>query len=197
MNVYIVDDDLNLLASIKATLSARFDVQAFHDGASFLLALDSLAPGVALLDLAMPGMDGVAVHTALIDREAPIAVVFLTGRGGISEAVDAMRRGAADFLSKPIRRADLLTAVQGAGERLERLLREQRNRRSLARLSERERQVLQGLAMGSLSKVIAHELGISLRTVEMHRARICEKLGVSTTAAVAMASEAGYFRRAA
>lgn len=175
-------------------MSGRYDVHAFDDGDAFLGALDDLAPGVALLDLAMPGIDGTALHTTLLERQAPLAVVFLTGCGGVPDAVAAMRRGAVDFLTKPIRRADLFAAVERGEQRLGRLLREQNCRLSLASLSLRERQVLKGLASGALSKVIAHELGISLRTVEMHRARICEKLGANTTAAVAMAGEAGFFQ---
>ena len=144
--------------------------------------------------MALPGMDGGALQKELLDRETPVVVVFLTGRGSVPDAVDAMRLGAVDFLCKPIRRVALLTALETATERLAGLMDRRRRTSPISRLSEREREVLQNLATGAPSKVIAHRLGISARTVEMHRAHICEKLGVPTAAAIALGCEAGLIR---
>jgi FixJ family two-component response regulator len=191
MYAYLVDDDPLVLASLAATLGGRFEVQTFPAAEDFLGALDHLAPGVILVDLAMPGMDGSTLHSELLARDAPMTVVFLTGAGGVTEAVDAMRRGAVDFLCKPIRRAELLASMERAVDRQTRLMATRRRRTDVARLTERERQVLQGLAAGAPSKIIAHHLGISSRTVEMHRARICDKLRAPTMGAIAIACEAG------
>lgn len=194
MFAYLIDDDSLVLASLRAALVGRYEVQTFQSAQSFLSDLSHLPPGVALLDLAMPEMTGGQLHEELLSRDAPIAVVFLTGTGGVPEAVEAMRRGAVDFLNKPISRTGLLEAMQRAGQRLTGLLEDRLVRSVVSTLTERELQVLEGLAKGLSSKVLAHQLAISVRTVEMHRARLCDKLGVPTTAAVAIASRAGLFR---
>lgn len=191
MYVYLVDDDPLVLASLRATLADRYETHTFQSAEAFLAVLDELPPGVALIDMALPGMDGFALHDELSRRHAPVSIVFLTGRGNVPLAVDAMRRGAVDFLCKPIRRADLLSALDRAAERQAALIDNRRRTDAISRLTDRERQVLQNLATGAPSKVIAHRLGISARTVEMHRAHICEKLGVPTAAAVALGCAAG------
>ncbi|WGM30703.1 response regulator [Brevundimonas sp. NIBR11] len=191
MYVYLVDDDPLVLASLQATLGGRFETRTFQTAEALLAVADDLAPGVALIDMALPGMDGSALHAKLCTRAIPVEVVFLTGQASIPLAVEAMRRGAVDFLSKPIRRADLVASLDRAVERLTALLEKRRRTEAISRLSDRERQVLQNLATGAPSKVIAHRLGISARTVEMHRAHICDKLGMPTTAAIALGCEAG------
>ncbi|RZJ42834.1 MAG: response regulator transcription factor, partial [Brevundimonas sp.] len=183
MFVYLVDDDPLVLASLQATLAERYETRAFHTAEALLAVVNDLPPGVALIDMALPGMDGAALHAELSDRQSAVEVVFLTGQGNVPLAVEAMRRGAVDFLCKPIRRADLLAVLDRAVERLADLLEKRRRTQAISRLSERERQVLQNLATGAPSKVIAHKLGISARTVEMHRAHICDKLGMPTAAA--------------
>lgn len=193
MYVYLVDDDPLVLASLQATLAGRYETRTFQTAEALLAVADDLPPGVALIDMALPGMDGSSLHTRLCERQTPVEVVFLTGQASVPAAVDAIRRGAVDFLCKPIRRADLLTALGRAAERLTALLDKRRRTGAISRLSERERQVLQNLTTGAPSKVIAHRLGISARTVEMHRAHICEKLGMPTAAAIALGCEAGLF----
>lgn len=191
MYVYLVDDDPLVLASLQATLAGRYETRVFETGEALLAVVDALPPGVALIDMKLPGMDGAALHAELSNRQAPVAVLFLTGQGNVPLAVDAMRRGAVDFLSKPLRRADLLSALGRAADRLNVLLEKRRRAGVISRLSDREREVLRNLATGAPSKVIAHRLGISPRTVEMHRAHICEKLGVPTAAAIALGCAAG------
>lgn len=191
MHVYLVDDDPLVLASLQATLAGRYETRPFETAEALLAVVDALPPGVALIDMALPGMDGAALHAELSDRQVPMVIVFLTGQGNVPLAVDAMRRGAIDFLCKPLRRADLLSALDRAAGRLTTLLEERRRAGVMSRLSVREREVLQNLATGAPSKVIGHRLGISPRTVEMHRAHISEKLGVPTAAAIALGCAAG------
>jgi two-component system, LuxR family, response regulator FixJ len=186
MYVYPVDDDPLVLSSLGAALADRYETQAFGSAETFLAAVATLPPGVALIDVGLPGMDGAALQAELSARDALVTVVFLTGQNSVPLAVDAMRRGAVDFLCKPMRRAALYRALDRAVERLDGQIEDRRRADALSRLSDRERQVLQNLATGAPSKVIAHRLGISARTVEMHRAHICEKLGVPTAAAVAL-----------
>ncbi|MFN3352166.1 MAG: response regulator transcription factor [Brevundimonas sp.] len=191
MYAYLVEDDPLVLASLKATFEARCEVRAFTSAESFLTSLEVSSPGVVVIDIGLPGMDGQTLHARLVETGAPVAVIFLTGRGEVRQAVDAMRRGAVDFLCKPVRRAELLAAFDRAVVALARLIETRDCRTRLARLTERELEILRNLATGAPSKCIAHELGISARTVEMHRARICAKLGVPTAAAVALACEVG------
>ncbi len=191
MYAYLVEDDPLVLASLKATLETRCEVRSFACAESFLTSLAPSSPGVALIDIGLPGMNGQALHAQLVASAAPVAVIFLTGRREVLEAVEAMRRGAVDFLCKPVRRSELLAAFDRAAVALARLVQTQNCQTKLARLTDRELEVLRRLATGAPSKCIAHHLGISARTVEMHRARISAKLGVPTTAAIALACEAG------
>ena len=194
MYVYIVDDDPLVLASLHATLAGRYELQTYDSAEAFLADIEGLTPGIVLADMGLPGMDGSTLHKELATRGLPLVVVFLTGQGDVPDAVDAMRRGAVDFLCKPVRRTALFSALERASERLGTVLDERRRGDAISQLSAREREVLQSLASGAPSKVIAHRLGISPRTVEMHRARICEKLGVPTAAAIAIGCEAGLIR---
>lgn len=194
MKVYIVDDEPLVLASLQATLAGLYETQTYDSAEALLADLEGLTPGVVLADMGLPGMDGGALREALSERGAPMVIVFLTGRGDVPDAVEAMRRGAVDFLCKPLRRTALLSALERAGERLAVVLDERRRGAAVSQLSGREREVLQSLASGAPSKVIAHRLGISPRTVEMHRASICEKLGVPTAGAIAIGCEAGLIR---
>lgn len=200
LNLSVVDDDVLIQKTVGASLREQpVDIAAFTRSSDFLDALDHLPPGVVLLDLMMPEPGGLAVQAEIVRRGAPQAIVFLSGGGAAAEIVAAVRAGAVDYLTKPFRRADLLDALDRAGTKLSELLERQSRakRLSAARaLSERERQVLQGLADGGQSKTIAHDLGISARTVEMHRANIVEKLNMSLPGALLLAHEAGIIRAA-
>lgn len=182
--VHLVDDDQSVRQSTSFVLRhAGYKVQTYVSGVEFL-ANGEIVPGCILLDVRMPGMDGLEVQQALLDRGVTHPVIVLTGHGDISVAVRAMRAGAVNFLEKPYERAVLLSAVSEAFARLDR----QGERRLLAEeaavllaaLTAREREVLEGLVAGLPNKTIAYDLGISPRTVEIHRANLMEKLGANS-----------------
>jgi two-component system response regulator FixJ len=140
-----------------------------------------LEPGCILLDIRMPGMDGLEAQEALRSRGVTLPVIIMTGHGDVSLAVQAMKAGAVDFIEKPFEKAVLLSAIDQALDRLKRSAasREQTDEAlvRLQALTPREREVLDGLAKGLPNKTIAYDLGISPRTVEIHRANLMSKLG--------------------
>lgn len=178
-SVYIVDDNEYVRRFIEDVLSsAGYQFAAFEDGASFLDQVPSLESGVVLLDLRMPGLGGLEVLQRLspdLDRFAPIMV---TAHGDVDIAVQAMKSGARDFLQKPFSEQVLLDMVAKEAERLHALLdRAPASADRLAGMSTRERQVALALSRGLSNKQVAQELNISVRTVEMHRARAMQRLG--------------------
>lgn len=195
MHIHIVDDEPELLASLSLILRREgHDVHTFSTGEAFLAAAAELPPGCVLLDLRLPDLDGLEVQHRLGELDTDHAVVLLTGFGEVPDAVSAMRAGAVDFLRKPYRRENLLDALGRAGEQIEDNLRQRAERAKLGAvntLSERELEVLRALATGKQSKVVAYELGLSIRTIDMHRARIIKRLNVSNIgAALVMAKDA-------
>lgn len=195
MHIHIVDDEPELLASLSLILRREgHDVHTFSTGEAFLAAAADLPPGCVLLDLRLPDLDGLEVQHRLGELDTDHAVVLLTGFGEVPDAVSAMRAGAVDFLRKPYRRENLLDALGRAGEQIEDNLRQRAERAKLGAvntLSERELEVLRALATGKQSKVVAYELGLSIRTIDMHRARIIKRLNVSNIgAALVMAKDA-------
>lgn len=185
-SVYIVDDDASLRRSTSFLLrQAGFGPRAFSSAADFLHEASHLAPGVLLLDIRMPGKDGFALVDDLPSSlSALFPVVMVTGHGDLASAVQAMRHGVRDFLEKPYEEHELIDAVTRLSEELNgRVTRiEQRNAAlgRTGRLTNREREVLLLLAYGKPNKTVAHELQLSVRTVEMHRAQMFERLGVKT-----------------
>jgi two-component system response regulator FixJ len=169
-------------------------VHTFSTGEAFLAVAAELPPGCVLLDLRLPDLDGLEVQYRLGELDTDHAVVLLTGFGEVPDAVSAMRAGAVDFLRKPYRRENLLDALSRAGEQIEDNLRQRAERAKLGAvntLSERELEVLRALATGKQSKVVAYELGLSIRTIDMHRARIIKRLNVANIgAALVMAKDA-------
>ena len=195
MHIHVVDDEPELLASLSLILRREgHSVQTFATGEAFLLAAAGLPPGCVLLDLRLPDIDGLEVQHRLGELDTDHAVVLLTGFGEVPDAVSAMRAGAVDFLRKPYRRENLLDAISRAGEQIEDNLRQRSERSKLGAvhtLSEREVEVLRALAAGKQSKVVAYELGLSIRTIDMHRARIIKRLNVANIgAALVMAKDA-------
>jgi two-component system response regulator FixJ len=181
--VYVVDDDSAIRRSLERLLDAAdFRVTSYAAPRLFLDAAAGLPAGCVLLDLRMPDMNGLEVLSELarINRELP--VIMMTGQGDVSSAVRAMKAGAADFLEKPFGDEILLSAIEGA------LLgwmpsghvppEAEDAARRVATLSPREREVLDALVAGRPNKVIAFDLGLSVRTVEVHRARMMDRLGV-------------------
>ncbi|MEH0168045.1 response regulator transcription factor [Paucibacter sp. JuS9] len=191
--VWLVDDDPDVRDALAFLLGSRgLQVQAFESGAAVLAALDALSRpprGVFLLDVRMEGMTGTRLHDELLERKLKNPVLFLTGHGDIPMVVEALKKGAFDFLEKPYSdnaladRIEQALAVEAAmqAEGANAAEREAR----LASLTEREREVMHRVAAGKLNKVIADELHVSVRTVEVHRARVFAKLGLRSAAEVA------------
>jgi two-component system response regulator FixJ len=195
--VAVVDDDDAVRQSTAALLKrAGHRVDSYTSGAEFLASDLARDLGCILLDMRMPGMDGLAVMRGLREREVALPILVLTGHGDIPMAVEAMRLGAVDFLEKPYPPATLLEAIHHACNSPVMLPGGQpANRQAKAKvatLSERQRAVLLGILKGQPNKIIAWELGLSIRTVEAYRAQMLIKLGVRGTAeAVRMAMAAG------
>jgi len=181
--VHLVDDDEAVRRSIGFMLkTSGFHVRAYESGLQLLKAGSELESGTILLDIRMPGMDGLEVQQALKERGVPLPVIIMTGHGDVSLAVQAMKAGAVDFIEKPFEKAVLLSAIEQAVGRLKRSAasRERADEAAvrLQALTPRERDVLDGLARGLPNKTIAYDLGISPRTVEIHRANLMTKLDV-------------------
>ena len=185
--VFIVDDEPAVLKSLSRLMrSARLAALTFSSPQEFLDRHDPQVPGCLILDVAMPGLDGLQLQQALIAKGSEIPIIFLTGRGDIPMSVRAMKRGAVDFLTKPVDDEDLLEAVRDAieKERVNRLAIAGRNaiRQRLATLTPREREVLEHVLTGQLNKQIAGDLDIAEKTIKVHRGRVMEKMGVRSVA---------------
>jgi RNA polymerase sigma factor (sigma-70 family) len=181
LRVYVVDDDPAVRNSLRALLIAhRFEAIACPTAEDFLSRFDRDTPACVLLDLRMPGMGGLELQGLLLKHGITVPVIVLTGHGDVPVAVRAMKAGAIDFIEKPATEDQLLAAIAQAhhtlAERGIPSLKADEVARRLGRLTTREREVLDLLVQGLTNKSIAEELGISQRTVEIHRARIREKL---------------------
>lgn len=180
--VHIVDDDAGFRRSAALMLAeCGYAVTEHPDGWSFVRAAQGGAPGCALVDVSLPDLDGIELQQMLKDRGITMPLVFMTGRAAVPMVVRAMKAGAVDFIEKPFERRALLSAIDAALARCAAAedpeLAEFRTR--LARLSDREREVLNGVVAGMPTRVIAGRLGISPRTVDAHRAKIGARLQVS------------------
>jgi len=185
--VYIVDDDEAVRDSLRWLLEANsYRVRAYASAESFLAEYDEQQPGVLIADVRMPGMSGLELQEQLIVRQSPMPIVFITGHGDVPMAVSTMKKGAVDFLEKPFNETDLREIVsrmfEQANHRLTQVMAQREHDAMLARLTAREQQVLERIVAGRLNKQIADDLGISIKTVEAHRANIMEKLQVTTVA---------------
>jgi two-component system response regulator FixJ len=159
-------------------------VRTYQSGVELLKSAGNLEPGCILLDIRMPGMDGLEVQAALRDKGITLPVIIMTGHGDVTLAVQAMKAGALDFIEKPFEKAVLLSALEHGIDRLKRsaanVERADEAAVRLQALTPRERDVLDGLAKGLPNKTIAYDLGISPRTVEIHRANLMSKLEVKS-----------------
>lgn len=197
---YVVDDEATVRRSLALLLrSAGFTVRDFDCGSAFLRAAEgkSLPFGCVLLDLRMPGLDGLAVQREMAARGVKLPVVVVTAHGDIAIAVQAMKAGACDFIEKPYDAETILQAAEAAlarGDEARARARDAEDTTArIAGLTPREAEVLQGLVAGRSNKVIAYDLGLSPRTVEVHRANLMAKLGVrSLSEAVRVALTAGF-----
>lgn len=195
--IHIIDDEDAVRRSASFILkTSGFAVEAWPSGVAFLKEVRHVEAGCILLDVRMPEMDGLEVQRTLHERGVTMPVIILTGHGDVSIAVRAMKAGAVDFIEKPFEKEVLLAAIEAAFERLD-ASSEVSTRAAeaavvLGALSPREREVLEGLAQGLPNKTIAYDLGISARTVEVHRANVMTKLGArSLSDALRIAFAAG------
>ena len=196
--VYLVDDDPDLLKALQRLLRVgRPEGRHLRVGAAVpARATTACAPGCLVLDLAMPGLNGLQLQRELEQRASPLPIVFLTGRGDIAASVQAMKHGATDFLTKPVDDTELLAAIHEAlaTDRQRRRAQRERERiaQCLAALTERERQVLEQVVAGRLNKQIAAELGTVEKTIKFHRGNLMRKMGVRSVAdLVKLAERAG------
>jgi FixJ family two-component response regulator len=198
--VFVVDDDAGVLKALSRLLRAKgYDVRPYGSPQEFLAQHDAAVPGCAVLDVSMPGLDGLALQQAMTAAAFHRPVIFLTGKGDIPTSVRAMRAGALDFLTKPVNDADLLRAIARAEDQDARSRRIHAElsaiRARIAILTPREREVLAHVVAGRLNKQIAGDLGTVEKTIKVHRSRVMEKLGVRTVAdLVRLAEKAGISR---
>lgn len=181
--VHVVDDEASIRRSTSFILkTSGYDVETYVSGEDFLKDVGRVEPGCILLDVRMPDIDGLEVQRILNERGIAMPVIVFTGHGDISIAVQAMRAGAVDFIEKPFDKPALLAGIEMAFARLTDTARHIQNAAEanlrLAALTNREREVLIGLVRGHPNKTIAFDLGISPRTVEVHRANLMQKLNV-------------------
>jgi two-component system response regulator FixJ len=180
--VHVVDDDAAVRRSLERLLdSAGLNAISYVSSLAFLDAAPNLLPGCLLLDIKMPGMDGLELQAVLRQRDVLIPVIMMTGQSDVQSAVRAMKAGAVDFIEKPYSDGVLLGAIEAALARVDRANIDRETAEAakrIATLTPREREVLVALVMGHPNKVIAFDLGISIRTVEVHRARMMGRLGI-------------------
>jgi FixJ family two-component response regulator len=193
--VYVVDDDEGVRDSLRLLLKAvGLAGRAYSSATEFLDSHDPEQHGCLVADIRMPGMNGLELQDELNQRGAPIPLIFITGYGDVPMAVDAMQSGALDFIEKPFRDQDFLDRVHQAltwdKERRTENLKTLAIRERLATLTPRETEVMERVVQGQANKVIAIDLGISQRTVELHRSRVMGKMGVRSVAKLVRAVEA-------
>ena len=194
LTVFLVDDDPSVLKSLRRLLvAAGLNVAAFDSPQEFLARHDADTAGCLVLDIAMPGLNGLELQQALAARGDVLPIIFLTGHGDIPMSVQAMKRGAVDFLTKPVDDNDLLAAIRNAFAK-DLMLRSARAEvaeieRRLATLTPREREVLAHIVSGRLNKQVAGDLGTVEKTIKVHRARVMEKMQVRSIAELVRLAE--------
>jgi FixJ family two-component response regulator len=185
--IFLVDDDQAVLQGLGRLLQAAgYRTKTYHSAKTFLYEHDSLIPGCVVLDLAMPEFNGLDVQDALVRQGISRPIIFLTGQATIPESVQAMKAGAVDFLTKPIKQSQLLSAIRSAEarDRTQRHVEARRNVvvRKMAKLTPREKEVLNYVVRGWLNKQIGGALGIHEKTIKVHRGRVFKKMGVKNVA---------------
>lgn len=179
--VFIVDDDQAIRHAMELLMrSVGLGYEIFHSGDDFLEHYSPEKPGCLVLDIRMPGMGGLELQQKLIELESTLPIIFITGHGDVPMAVKAMQKGAVDFIQKPFRDQELLDRVHEALRTEEERRSEREEQEDIAaridKLTKREHEVMDLVVTGKPNKVIAYELGVSQRTVEIHRARVMEKM---------------------
>jgi two-component system response regulator FixJ len=185
--VYIVDDDQAIRHAMELLMrSVGLDYEIFHSGDDFLSNHSNDRAGCLVLDIRMPGLGGLELQEKLNESGSTLPVIFITGHGDVPMAVEAMQKGAVDFIQKPFRDQELLDRI-GEALKTDQERRSAREEKAevltrIEKLTNRERQVLDLVVTGKPNKVIAYELGVSQRTVEIHRARVMEKMQAKSLA---------------
>jgi len=185
--VYVVDDDEAVRDSLQWLLEGKdYRVRCFDSGETFLGRYDPKEVACLIVDIRMGGMTGLELQERLIERKSPLPIVFITGHGDVPMAVDTMKKGALDFIQKPFEEEQLVSVVERmlevAKESFSESLQAASRHALISKLTTRETQVLERIVAGRLNKQIADDLGISIKTVEAHRANIMEKLNANTVA---------------
>ncbi len=185
--VYVVDDDEAVRDSLQWLLEGKdYRVRCFDSGETFLGRYDPKEVACVLVDIRMAGMTGLELQDRLIERNSPLPIVFITGHGDVPMAVDTMKKGALDFIQKPFDEEKLVSVVErmlaAAKDSFAESLQAASRNALISKLTTRESQVLERIVAGRLNKQIADDLGISIKTVEAHRANIMEKLNANTVA---------------
>ena len=185
--VYVVDDDEAVRDSVQWLLEGQdFRVRCFESAETFLARYDPREVACMIVDIRMSGMSGLELQDRLVERGSPLPIAIVTGHGDVPLAVDTMKKGALDFIQKPFKEEQLISLVERMLEQARINFSAQQQTASrdalLAKLTGRESQVLERIVAGRLNKQIADDLGISIKTVEAHRANIMEKLGANTVA---------------
>jgi len=186
-NVYVVDDDEAVRDSLQWLLEGKdYRVRCFDSTETFLSRYDPREVACLLVDIRMPGISGLELQDRLVERKSPLPIVFITGHGDVPMAVNTMKKGAMDFIQKPFKEDELVSLVERmldqARESFSDSLTAANRDALMAKLTTREAQVLERIVAGRLNKQIADDLGISIKTVEAHRANIMEKLNANTVA---------------
>ena len=185
--VYVVDDDEGVRDSLQWLLEGKdYRVRCYDSAESFLSRYDAREVACLIVDIRMGGMTGLELQDRLVERKSPLPIVFITGHGDVPMAVNTMKKGAMDFIQKPFQEEALVNLVERMLEQAKETFAGHQQSASrdalLAKLTSRETQVLERIVGGRLNKQIADDLGISIKTVEAHRANIMEKLGANTVA---------------
>jgi FixJ family two-component response regulator len=185
--VFLLDDDAAVLKAVDRLLhAAGYTTKTYCSAEAFLSEHDASTPGCLVLDLAMPGLDGLAVQEALALQGIDRPIIFLTGRGTIRESVQAVRAGAVDFLTKPVGNSELMSAIKSAEDRdrTQRHIGTQRKAvlQGVAKLTRREKEVLALMVTGQQSKAIGYKLGVCEKTIKVHRGRVHRKMEVRSLA---------------
>ncbi|HRH18280.1 MAG TPA: response regulator transcription factor [Aquabacterium sp.] len=185
--VYVVDDDEAVRDSLQWLLEGKdYRVRCFDSAESFLARFDPREVACLITDIRMDGMSGLELQDKLLDRKSPLPIVFITGHGDVPMAVNSMKKGAMDFIEKPFKEDALVSLVERMLEEARVAFSQSQEAASrdalLSRLTTREAQVLERIVAGRLNKQIADDLGISIKTVEAHRANVMEKLNANTVA---------------
>ena len=185
--VYVVDDDEGVRDSLQWLLEGKdYRVRCYDSAETFLSRYDPREVACLIVDIRMVGMTGLDLQDRLVERKSPLPIVFITGHGDVPMAVTTMKKGAMDFIQKPFQEAELVNLVERMLEQAKGAFAGHQQSASrdalLAKLTSREAQVLERIVAGRLNKQIADDLGISIKTVEAHRANIMEKLNANTVA---------------